>query len=93
MVKNMAVSVYYTAEPNGFRVVATASDMKAAEGGVIRFITMLQDGQTAVVSVPGGVGEPAQELVFARIGDHLSLTTYPGRSGAPTTRVASKPLD
>jgi hypothetical protein len=60
---------YYTAESDGFRVVATFADGEA--GQPFRFAATLVDGQSILVSVPRGVDQPAHEVEIARIDDKL----------------------
>jgi len=61
--------VFYTAEKDGYRLVAT---FVAAPGArPIRFVTTLAPEQRTTISVPQGVGEPAIEVTFARQGDRM----------------------
>ena len=63
--------VYYTVEPDGYRVVAT---LQAGEThSVVRLMATLTPGQSVVLSTPGAAGEPAIEVRFARHGDELSV--------------------
>src|SRR4051812_2725934 len=64
--------LYYTIEPEGYRVVATMATRP--QEPPIRFISTLESGQRLTISVPGGVGEPARHLDIAREGDLLLLT-------------------
>lgn len=73
------VNAYYTATAHGYRVVTTAMLGGADQPEVIRFVSMLQPGEEAVVSVPQAVGQPALELHLSRIGDRVEMV----RSGAP----------
>jgi hypothetical protein len=64
---------YYTAEPDGYRVVAT---LAAGENTTpIRFTTVLQPGQKSIVSVPGAPGGSGAEVEIARLGDKVHITT------------------
>lgn len=65
--------VYYTADPIGYRVVAT---LGSPAGAPIRFITTLQPDQSFTVSVPRGAGERALEAVFTRQGDRLLVSQH-----------------
>lgn len=63
---------YYTAETGGDRVVATLSDFDGSRP--LRVVAMLVPGQSLVLSVPRGVGEPAIEVAFERRGDHVFVS-------------------
>ncbi|KAA2237522.1 hypothetical protein [Salinarimonas soli] len=63
-------TLYYTVEDNGFRVVAT---LAAEDAAPVRFVTTLQPGQTATISVPRGPEESALEIEIARIGQTLQV--------------------
>lgn len=63
--------VYYTVEPDGYRVVAT---LRAGEAqSMVRLIATLTSGQSIVLSTPSPAGEPAIELRLARHGDELDV--------------------
>jgi hypothetical protein len=64
--------VYYTKEDGGYRVVATIAEGEA--GPPVRFSATLADNQSATMSVPGELGEPASILEISRVGDTLALT-------------------
>jgi hypothetical protein len=71
---------YYTAEPDGYRVVAT---LAAGENTTpIRFVAVLQPGQKAVVSVPGKPGANETAVEIARVGDRVCIANY-GRDVVP----------
>ena len=61
--------VYYAEGAAGYRVVATMTD--AADGTVVRFVATLGPEQSATLSTPRGVGEPATEVRRVRQGDKL----------------------
>jgi hypothetical protein len=61
--------VYYTSDDDGFRVVTTIAEGEA--GQPVRFVATLADRQALALSVPGRLGEPAQELNIWRDGDSL----------------------
>jgi hypothetical protein len=65
-------STYYTAGPDGFRVVTTLASGEDATP--VRFVTTLQPGQRTTISVPRAVGETALEVDIARIGDTVQVT-------------------
>jgi hypothetical protein len=58
---------YYTAEPDGFRVVATLAQGEA--GTPIRFVSVLARGQRVVLSTP----HQASVLEISRNGDSLVM--------------------
>ncbi len=53
---NVLGDAYYTAEPDGFHVVATFAQRDGSRAPV-RFQTVLAPGQAVVISSPRGVGE------------------------------------
>lgn len=59
---------YYTTEADGFHVVATLAD---ADSQPMRFEATLAQGQSMIVSVPRGYGEPADSLKISRVEDRL----------------------
>ena len=65
---------YFTSEPGGLRLVAT---VKSIEGSPVRFVATLAPEQTAIVSVPGRVGEEATEVSFVRHGERIIVKTSP----------------
>jgi predicted lysophospholipase L1 biosynthesis ABC-type transport system permease subunit len=68
---DMSVNAYYQPTPQGLRIVTTAQGKNSAD--IIRFVTTLQDGQQALISVPRAFGQPAAELRVRRVGDHIEL--------------------
>lgn len=63
--------VFYTDEPDGYRVVATLT--QTPQTAPVRFIAMLKDGQTVTLSVGQAVDQPALEVKIRRIGNHLFI--------------------
>jgi hypothetical protein len=61
-------TAYYVPEPNGYHVVATLDTGSSAP---VRFDTTLADGQSAKISVPTGIGQPAFESTFTRAAGRL----------------------
>jgi hypothetical protein len=59
--------VYYTIEPDGFRVVTTLAE--AEKGTPIRFVSVLAPGQRVLLSTPHQAGA----LEISRNGDDLSV--------------------
>ena len=63
---------YYTVEKDGYRVITTLAAGKS--GTPIRMVATLVQGQTAMISVPRGVGEKSLEVEVARIGDRVVVS-------------------
>ena len=61
-------TVYYTVEPDGFRVVAT---LGSGEATPIRFVSTLASGDRVLISVPQGLGEPSLDVEVVRAGEAL----------------------
>ena len=55
---------YYTAERDGFRVVATLAQGEA--GTPVRFEAVLAPGQSVVLSTPRGLGAPSDTVEIGR---------------------------
>lgn len=70
-----AGSIYYTAEPAGFRVVATVSQDPAY--APVRFVATLQPGQSVVLSIARAAGNTAAEVLIRRIGDRVIFNASP----------------
>ena len=64
--------VYYTVEPDGYRVVATLAS--GADAQPIRFASTLQPGQRIVISVPQAVGQPSIDFEIVRDGDAVFMS-------------------
>jgi hypothetical protein len=63
--------VYYTVQPDGYRVVATIAE--GEDGLPLRFEVTLTDNQKLVVSVPGRVGKQSEVLEISTLGDKLFI--------------------
>jgi hypothetical protein len=64
---------YYTVAGDSYEIVATVT---AGEGATpVRFVAALTAGQQILMSVPQAAGEPPLELVFARLGDNLIVSS------------------
>jgi hypothetical protein len=68
-----SVLVYYTAERDGFHVVATVASDDTPAQKVFRFTTVLADGQSTSISVRHDAGEPDDSVTLAHAGDRLHL--------------------
>ncbi|RWM25560.1 hypothetical protein [Mesorhizobium sp.] len=64
--------VYYTVEPDGYRVVATLAS--GADALPIRVISTLVPGQRLLISVPRSVGQPSIDFEILRNGDALVVS-------------------
>jgi hypothetical protein len=67
---------YYTAEPDGYHVVATLA--AGANATPVRFIAVLRPDQKAIVSVPGAPGGRDAEVEIVRVGDQVHIAKGPG---------------
>ncbi len=65
-------AVYYTVEPDGYRVVATLAS--GADAQPIRFASTLQPGQRIVISVPQAVGQRSIDFEIVRDGDTVLMS-------------------
>ena len=65
-------TVFYTVEPDGYRVVATLAS--GAEAQPIRFVSTLAPGQRVVISVPQTVGQPSVDFEIVRKGEVLLVS-------------------
>jgi hypothetical protein len=61
-------TVYYTAEEDGYRIVAT---MARNHGSPMRFVSTLAVGQKMIISIPQAVDRPAVEFEIRRDGDAI----------------------
>jgi hypothetical protein len=64
-------ALYYTVEPDGYRVVTTLAS--GAEATPIRFVSTLMPGQHMLISAPQAVGLPSLEFIVLRKGDALHV--------------------
>jgi hypothetical protein len=69
---------YYTVEPDGYRVVATFAGENVSP---VRVSAILRAGQSATLSVPGGLGESGTSLRIDRAGDRVTVS--PTRAPGP----------
>jgi hypothetical protein len=67
--------VYYTAERDGFRVVATLA--QGESGTPVRFEAVLVAGQSVVLSVPREAGVPPDAVEIRRDGDQIQVHAVP----------------
>ncbi|MGK6314623.1 hypothetical protein [Neorhizobium sp. DT-125] len=77
---------YYTAENDGYRVIATMAEGEA--GNPVRFSATLAEGQSATISVPGKSGEPGRSLEISRSGGKLTVTEAGSKSNQQVGAIA-----
>jgi hypothetical protein len=69
---------YWVNEAGGRRVVTTVDTVTARDGGadnhtIVRFSSLLQPGQSQLISVPVAVGAQQQALRIHRAGDRIEM--------------------
>lgn len=80
--------VYYTVDPDGYRVVATLAS--GADALPVRVISTLAPGQNMLISVPRSVGEPSIDVEIAHNGHALVVTDpAPAAAGAHVGEVST----
>jgi hypothetical protein len=80
---NASAITYWVNEADGWRVVTTVDTVTgqkddAEEHTVVRFASVLQPGQSQLISVPFAVGEQQQALRIRRLGDRIEIERVPG---------------
>ena len=75
--------VYYTVEPDGYRVVATLGTDTP-----VRFTATLTRDQSVTVSTPRGVGESPIEVRITRHGEQLIVDSRAGPLDKAKARLA-----
>jgi hypothetical protein len=75
--------IYFTAEADGYHVVATVQSDDSEATVIFRFVTVLAVGQTAEISVPHGPGEAPEAFLISRVDDKLVV-------GEPVTLVSAR---
>ncbi|MDR7039446.1 MULTISPECIES: hypothetical protein [Methylobacterium] len=72
-------SIYYTAEKDGYRVVATLAALNghSEQPQVVRLVTTLNADQTVQLSVPGSIGADGRDatIAFSRRGDIVEVAS------------------
>ena len=80
--------VYYTVQPEGYRVVATLGTETP-----VRFIATLAPEQVISLSAPRGLGEPAREVRITRHGEQLLIDGgADSASGLENDDIAQAPI-
>jgi hypothetical protein len=82
---NTSAITYWASSPDGWHVVTTidtviGQDGKAEKHAVVRFSSLLQPGQSQLISVPVAVGEGQQVLRILRLGDQIKVAQIAGSS-------------
>jgi hypothetical protein len=73
-----SATIYYTPAEDGYHVVATVQSAEPESQQVIRFTATLAAGQTAEISTPRGLGQPAAVIRIVRDGDQLRIEAPAG---------------
>ena len=68
---DMSGVAYYTAERDGYRIVATLA--QGATGTPVRFEAVLAPGQSVVLSTPRAIGVSANAVEISRENDTMSV--------------------
>lgn len=66
--------IYFTAEPDGYHVVATLQSDDSEATVIFRFATVLAVGQTAEISVPHGPGDAPEAFMISRVEEKLVVS-------------------
>jgi hypothetical protein len=75
--------IYFTAEADGYHVVATVQSDDSEATVIFRFATVLAVGQTAEISVPHAPGEAPEAFLISRNEDRLVI-------GEPVTVASAR---
>jgi hypothetical protein len=93
---NASAVTYWVSEADGWEVVTTVDTVVSAETrpdearhAIVRFSSLIQPGQSQVISVPGPIGSRQQALRIRRLGDRIEVARI-AISASPTERLDSK---
>jgi hypothetical protein len=80
---NASAMTFWMIEPDGWRVVTIVDtvmgrDSEAEKHVVVRFSSVLQPGQSQLISVPLALGERQRLLRVTRVGDRIQVERIPG---------------
>ncbi|HEY2402075.1 MAG TPA: hypothetical protein VGI23_17100 [Steroidobacteraceae bacterium] len=80
---NASAITYWVNAADGWHVVTTVDTVADQNGdteehAVVRFASVLQPGQSQLISVPFAVGEQQQALRIRRLGDQIEIERVPG---------------
>jgi|ERR1700722_18358364 hypothetical protein len=77
---NASAVTYWVSDADGWKVVTTVDTVVGDEAAsdqtrhaVVRFSSLIQPGQSQVISVPGPIGSPPQALRIRRLGDRIEV--------------------
>jgi hypothetical protein len=74
---NVSAVTYWVGDARGWNVVTTIDSvvgddaLDPAKHAIVRFASVLQAGQTQVISVPESLGSRSQELRISRVDDRI----------------------
>src|ERR1700710_22743 len=76
---NASAVTYWVSKSDGWHVVTTVDTVidrngDAGKHAIVRFSSVLQPGQSQLVSVPSAIGERQQVLRIRRLGDQIEVT-------------------
>jgi hypothetical protein len=79
---NAAAITYWVSKSDGWHVVTTVDtatgNREAGKHAIVRFSSVLQPGQSQLVSVPSAIGERQQVLHIRRLGDRIEVARVEG---------------
>jgi hypothetical protein len=80
---NAAAVTYWVSKSDGWHVVTTVDTVTDRNGdagkhAIVRFSSVLQPGQSQLVSVPSAIGERQQVLRIRRLGDQIEVARVDG---------------
>jgi hypothetical protein len=80
---NAAAVTYWVGKSDGWHVVTTVDTVidrngDAGKHAIVRFSSVLQPGQSQLVSVPSAIGERQQILRIRRLGDRIEVARVEG---------------
>ena len=80
---NASAITYWAGGSDGWCVVTTVDTVieqngEAEKHAVVRFTSVLQPGQSQLISVPFAIGEQQQVLRIRRLGDQIEVALVPG---------------
>jgi hypothetical protein len=93
---NVSAVTYWVSEADGWKVVTTVDTVVGDETrpdqtrhAIVRFSSLIQPGQSQVISVPGPIGSRQLALRIRRLGDRIEVARI-AISASPTKRLDSK---
>jgi hypothetical protein len=93
---NASAVTYWVSNAGGWEVVTTVDSVVSDETApdqtrhaIVRFSSLIQPGQSQVISVPGPVGSRPQALRIRRLGDRIEVAPI-AISASPSERLDLK---